>query len=85
MGCYALLSGKHLPTFQRTAHLQGKAFQKITLTLKMMALIYYTYSSACFAKAYHFIQENRKLEISLLHFLIFCSCHVELCSGEIII
>ena len=30
MECYALLSGKHLPTFQRTAHLQGKAFQKIT-------------------------------------------------------
>ena len=30
MGCYALLSGKHLPTFQRTAHLQGKTFQKIT-------------------------------------------------------
>jgi hypothetical protein len=28
MACYALLSGKHLPTFQRTAHLQGKAFQK---------------------------------------------------------
>jgi hypothetical protein len=30
MLCYALVSGKHLPAFQRTAHLQGKAFQKIT-------------------------------------------------------
>ena len=55
------------------------------LILKMMAPIYYTYSSACFAKAYHFIQENRKLEISLLHFFIFCSHHVKLCSGEIIL
>jgi len=53
--------------------------------LKMMALIFYTYSSACFAKAYHFIEENRKLEISLLHFFLFCSYHVELCSGETIL